>query len=108
MSRRGRRIADVDSPIATVKTLFGSDGALAGGGDGDSSDDEGPFVPPVDLDALDAEIAADKLAQEAEANMVKEIQKDLRKLLDELPLDAWKFQKPKTASFKSGGSNSNF
>lgn len=99
MSRRGRRIADVDSPIATVKTLFGSDGALAGGGDGDSSgtfvyfilsctfilkafliysfffffssafaDDEGPFVPPVDLDALDAEIAADKLAQEAEAS----------------------------------------
>ena len=41
MSRRGRRIADVDSPIATVKTLFGSDGALAGGGDGDSS---GTFV----------------------------------------------------------------
>lgn len=41
-------------------------------------------------------------------DMVKEIQKDLRKLLDELPLDAWKFQKPKTASFKSGGSNSNF
>ena len=26
-------------------------------------------------------------------DMVKEIQKDLRKLLDELPLDAWKFQK---------------
>lgn len=32
------------------------------------ADDEGPFVPPVDLNALDAEIAADKLAQEAEAS----------------------------------------
>ena len=34
MSRRGRRIPREEmSPIPTVKTLFGSDGGLAGAGD---------------------------------------------------------------------------
>jgi len=74
---------------SAVKALFQSDG--------DAAEDATVVVAnergvQVDLKPLHGEVKADLVvAEAAQAEMLKAVQKNLRTILDELPLDSWKY-----------------
>eukprot|EP00039_Didymoeca_costata_P020513 m.341540 g.341540 ORF g.341540 m.341540 type:complete len:101 (+) comp20172_c0_seq1:282-584(+) len=71
---------------APVRTLFMSDG--------DVGESETTGLPPIDLNNLALEAMKDTdMLRGTQKGLVTTIQKDLRKLLEELPLDEWRFEK---------------